>query len=50
MQNLPIDFSLPKSIEVIMMTGDNEATAKHVAESLALKIILQLSSSRQNKC
>jgi len=26
-----------KGIEVIMMTGDNEATAKHVAESLGIK-------------
>lgn len=26
-----------KGIEIIMMTGDNEATAKHVAESLGIK-------------
>lgn len=32
-----IDFLHQKGIEVIMMTGDNEATAKHVAESLGIK-------------
>lgn len=32
-----IDFLHQKGIEVMMMTGDNEATAKHVAESLGIK-------------
>lgn len=32
-----IDFLHQKGIEVIMMTGDNDATAKHVAESLGIK-------------
>ena len=32
-----IQFLKNKGIEVIMMTGDNEATAKHVAESLGIK-------------
>ena len=32
-----IEFLQNKGIEVIMMTGDNEATAKHVAESLGIK-------------
>ena len=32
-----IQFLQNKGIEVIMMTGDNEATAKHVAESLGIK-------------
>ncbi|WP_374364215.1 heavy metal translocating P-type ATPase [Cloacibacterium sp.] len=32
-----IDYLHQKGIEVIMMTGDNEATAKHVAESLGIK-------------
>ncbi len=32
-----IKFLQNKGIEIIMMTGDNEATAKHVAESLGIK-------------
>ena len=32
-----IQFLKNKDIEIIMMTGDNEATAKHVAESLGIK-------------
>ena len=32
-----IQFLKNKGIEIIMMTGDNEATAKHVAESLGIK-------------
>lgn len=32
-----IAFLQNKGIEIIMMTGDNEATAKHVAESLGIK-------------
>lgn len=32
-----IQFLKNKGIEIIMMTGDNEASAKHVAESLGIK-------------
>ena len=32
-----IQFLKNKGIEIMMMTGDNEATAKHVAESLGIK-------------
>lgn len=32
-----IQFLQNKGIEIIMMTGDNEATAKHVAENLGIK-------------
>lgn len=32
-----IEFLQRKGIEVIMMTGDNEATAKHVAETLGIE-------------
>ena len=32
-----IDFFHQKGIEVMMITGDNEATAKHVAETLGIK-------------
>lgn len=32
-----IKFLQNKGIEIIMMTGDNEATAKHVAETLGIK-------------
>lgn len=34
---LAVDFFHKKGIEIIMMTGDNEATAKHVAEELGIR-------------